>query len=202
MDVERVLSRRDRGVTLLGRDAGSDATWVIKEVHGPVREFPPADRRRAAWTRLVLPWAIEREDSRTRIIRPYLEGRSLADVPERTPLPLATCLTIGIDSLRALDAIHRLGFVHAAVKPSNVIFDPVTGRAWLVDPSTTDPGPTGDDTSPSAPLARYVSPELAGASGGPIGPASDLYSLGVVLYECLTGMPLHGAEDAGALLRS
>ncbi len=125
IDVERVLSRRDRGVTLLGRDAESGANWVIKEVHGPVREFPPADRRRAVWTRLVLPWGLEREDARTRIIRPFVEGTSLADIPEQTPLPLATCLTVAIDSLRALDAIHGLGLVHGAVKP--VERDPRSG---------------------------------------------------------------------------
>ncbi|MBA3739507.1 MAG: AAA family ATPase, partial [Actinobacteria bacterium] len=202
IDVERVLSRKDRGVTLLGRDAESGATWVIKEVHGPVREFPPADRRRSVWTRLVLPWGLEREDARTRIIRPFVEGTSLADVPERAPLPLATCLTVAIDSLRALDAIHGLGLVHGAVKPSNVILDPVTGRAWLVDPSAEEPGRTEEGTSASEPLARYASPEVAGVSDGPVGPASDLYSLGVVLYGCLTGTPLHAAEDAGALLRS
>ncbi len=202
MDVERVLSRREPGVTLLGRDEESGATWVIKEVHGPVREFPPADRRRSVWTRLVLPWGVEREDARIRIVRPFIEGMTLADVPEQTPLPLATCLTLAIDSLRALDAIHGLGLVHGGVKPSNVILDPVTGRAWLVDPSPHGAGGPGERTSASEPVARYVSPEVAGASGGPVGPASDLYSLGVVLYECLTGTPLHTAEDAGALLRS
>jgi tetratricopeptide (TPR) repeat protein len=202
IDVERVLSRGDRGVSLLGRDAESGATWVVKEVHGPVREFPPADRRRSVWTRLVLPWGLEREDARTRIVRPFIEGTSLADVPERAPLPLATCLTVAIDSLRALDAIHGLGLVHGAVKPSNVILDPVTGRAWLVDPSAEEPGRAEEGTAASEPLARYASPEVAGVAGGPVGPASDLYSLGVVLYGCLTGTPLHAAEDAGALLRS
>jgi tetratricopeptide (TPR) repeat protein len=202
IDVERVLSRRARIVTLLGRDAELGTTWVIKEVHRPVREFPPADRRRSVWTRLVLPWGMEREGARTRIIRPFIEGTSLADVPEQAPLPLATCLTVAIDSLRALDAIHGLGLVHGAVKPSNVILDQTTGRAWLVDPSADDPGATEEGPPESEPIARYVSPEKAGASGGPVGPASDLYSLGLVLHECLTGRPLHAAEDSGALLRS
>jgi hypothetical protein len=48
-------------VTLLGRDPESGGTWVVKELHLPVREFPPADLKRSVWTRLVLPWGVERE---------------------------------------------------------------------------------------------------------------------------------------------
>lgn len=131
--VERVLSRRDGVVTHVGRDAESGTTVVIKELHRTVREFPRADPRRSVWTRLVLPWGVERDGAITRIIRPFVEGTPLADMSEHGPLPLATCLTIAIDSLRALDAIHGLGLVHGAVKPTNLILDPATGRAWLVD---------------------------------------------------------------------
>ena len=205
--VDRVLARRNEVVTRLGRSADSGTRVVIKELHRPVREFPEADPRRSVWTRLVLPWRVEREGDTNRIIRPFIEGTPLADLPGQAPLPLETCLTVAIDSLRALDAIHGLGLVHGAVKPSNVILDQATGHAWLVDPSPDDPSAgTGAEpeahTSGQDALARYVSPEEAGASGGPVGPVSDLYSLGLVLHGCLTGTPLHAAEDAGALLRS
>jgi tetratricopeptide (TPR) repeat protein len=118
------------------------------------------------------------------------------------PLPLGTSLTVAIDSLRALDAIHGLGLVHGAVKPANVILDPATGRAWLVDPSAGEPGRTEDRAFASQDLPRYRSPEEVGESRGPVSSSSDLYSLGAVLYGCLTGTPLHTAEDAGELLRS
>ena len=203
VDVEKVLSRRNQVVTFLGRDPESGATWVIKELHGPIREFPPPDPKRSVWTRLVLPWGVEREGARTRMIRPFIEGIPLDGVPGQGSLPLGTSLTVAIDSLRALDAIHGLGLVHGAVKPANVILDPATGRAWLVDPRAAEPGRMDEATTPASEgLAWYRSPEEVGGSSGPVSPASDLYSLGAVLYGCLTGTPLHAAEDAGELLRS
>ena len=202
VDIERVLSRRDQVVTLLGRDPESGRTWVVKELHLPVREFPPADLKRSVWTRLVLPWGVEREGARTRMIRPFIEGTPLDGMIAKGRLPVGTSLTVAIDSLRALDAIHGLGLVHGAVKPANVILDPATGRAWLVDPSASEPGTVEERASASEGLAWYRSPEESGGSRGPVSPASDLYSLGAVLYGCLTGTPLHAAEDAGELLRS
>ena len=123
VDVERVLSRRDQVVTLFGRDTESGGTWVIKELHLPVRPFPPADLKRSVWTRLVLPWRVEREGARTRMIRPFIEGTPLDGMIANGRLPLGTSLTVAIDSLRALEAIHQLGLVHGAVKPANVILE-------------------------------------------------------------------------------
>ena len=171
MHVERVLTRRHRIVTLLGRDAESGTRWVIKELHRPVREFPPADPKRSVWTRLVLPWRVEREGRQDEDHPSVHRGhaarrRPRADTPSARDVSHASRSTRSELSTRSTG----LGLVHGAVKPSNVILDPATGRAWLVDPSAGRAGRDRDGTAPSEPLARYVSPELAGASGGPSAP--------------------------------
>lgn len=203
--IDRVIRDRDSVVTALGKETTSGATVVVKELReGAVRPLPTGDPKRAVWTRLILPSEVERADGVVRILRPFIEGNPL-DVGMTTPRPpLEVVLGIGLDVLRALDALHGLevGVVHGALKPSNVIVS-TDGRAWLVDPDPVDPFPE-EGRVPDAPLeaARYHSPERAGILSDPVDPRSDLYSFGAILFECLTGRPLHDAKDTGELLRA
>jgi WD40 repeat protein len=93
-------------------------------------------------------------------------------------LPIADCLRVALDLVGGLTCLHRHGLIHRDVKPGNIIF--VNGRAKLADiglVSTRTEGRTFVGTE------GYIPPE------GPGSPAADLYALGMVLYEAVTGYP-------------
>ena len=206
----RVLAGYGVALSRLATEISTGTTVVLKELPaGEVRTLPPADPKRSVWTRLVLPTQIEVDRNVIRILRPYVAGDTL-DVSVRTSRStLERTLVIVLDVLRALDTLHALGSTHGAVKPSNIIVGP-DDRGWLVDPAPTDPADargrsratSGTRSSASMDAARYLSPEQAGVLEGPIDARSDLYSVGVLLFESLTGRPLHGARDTGELFRA
>lgn len=121
----------------------------------------------------------------------YVEGPSLADELRAGPLPTRRAVEIARDVARALAEAHRRGVIHRDLKPANILIGPngqpvVTdfglARREADDLRMTDPG-----TVLGTPL--YMSPEQVSGDTERIGPASDVYSLGVVLYEMLTGRP-------------
>ncbi|HEX4941845.1 MAG TPA: AAA family ATPase [Actinomycetota bacterium] len=207
----RVLAEYGVALSRLATEISTGTTVVLKELPaGEVRTLPPADPRRSVWTRLVLPTQIEVDRGAIRILRPYVLGDTFDASVRGSSSTLERTLVIVLDVLRALDTLHALGSMHGAVKPSNVIVGP-DDRGWLVDPAPTDPAAdvrrrpraaSGTRSSASMDAARYLSPERAGVLEGPIDARSDLYSVGVLLFESLTGRPLHGARDTGELFRA
>ena len=127
-----------------------------------------------------------------------VEGRPLSALLEQGPLPLAEALDVVAQTASALAAAHAAGVVHRDVKPGNLLVRPdgvvkVTdfGIALLLDDGGAGIG--GDGTV--AGTACYLSPEAA--LGLPVTGRSDLYALGVVVHECLTGRrPFSGADPA------
>lgn len=115
---------------------------------------------------------------------------------------------IGIDIAEGLDYVHDHGVVHRDIKPSNIMMFDYANDTDRVRAKLTDfgiamvmEGPTtADDDSGLSGTAAYVSPEQA--RGEPLGPPSDIYSLGLVLVECLTGIVAYpGAPLQSALAR-
>jgi PAS domain S-box-containing protein len=137
-------------------------------------------------------------------VQPYLPGQDLAARLADGPVSVASTLIIAGDLLRALDRAHSLGILHRDVKPANVIVrgtDPIEA-ASLIDfglARSTSLDPALRDQAVGT--ARYLAPEVAGLLDSPVDERSDLYSLGVLFYECLTGRPPFEGSDVGEVLR-
>jgi eukaryotic-like serine/threonine-protein kinase len=116
----------------------------------------------------------------------YLDGRSLKElVVARGPLPIPDAIAATRQVLAALRFAHRKGVVHRDIKPHNVMAD-ADGRLKVTDFGIARAGVSQMTEAGSIiGTAQYLSPEQA--RGAPVDQRSDLYSMGVVLYEMLTG---------------
>ena len=116
----------------------------------------------------------------------YLDGRSLKElIVARGPAPVHVAIDYARKILDALRFSHRNGIVHRDIKPHNVIVD-AEGRVKVTDFGIARAG-TSQMTEVGSIIgtAQYLSPEQA--KGAPVDQTSDLYSVGIVLYELLTG---------------
>jgi eukaryotic-like serine/threonine-protein kinase len=117
----------------------------------------------------------------------YLEGRTLKEAAtERQPLPVGEAIGYARQILAALRFAHRKGIVHRDIKPHNALIDD-DGRVKVTDFGIARAGAASQMTEAGSIIgtAQYLSPEQA--RGSPVDHRSDLYSVGVVLYELLTG---------------
>jgi eukaryotic-like serine/threonine-protein kinase len=136
------------------------------------------------------------------IVLEYVEGETLKDLIRREgQLDILQALAYTIEIARALGAAHERLIVHRDVKPQNVLID-VEGSVKITDfgiaRTLTEEGLTM--TGRVLGTTDYVSPEQA--LGQPVTGQSDLYSLGVVLYEMLTGeVPFHGGSPVAVAMR-
>ena len=122
----------------------------------------------------------------------YLPGRTLKEVVgEQGPLDQTRVIDVGVQILRAASFAHRHGVVHRDLKPQNVMLDNA-GNAKVADFGIARAG-VSEITEAGSIMgtAQYLSPEQA--QGQPATPQSDLYSVGIILYELLTGrLPFDG----------
>jgi serine/threonine-protein kinase len=116
----------------------------------------------------------------------YLDGRSLKElIVSRGPAPIKLSIDYARQTLAALAAAHRQGIVHRDIKPHNVLVGP-EGRLKVTDFGIARSGASQmTEVGSIIGTAQYLSPEQA--RGAPVNQTSDLYSVGVVLYELLTG---------------
>lgn len=143
------------------------------------------------------------EGNETYIVMEFVEGETLATMMQRGHLALAETVRLFSEIAEGLANAHARGLVHRDIKPSNVMVTP-HGHVKLLDFGIAQPdvasGPEADTkTSADAQAGRggtpqYMSPEQA--TGAPITARADLFSLGVALYECLSGrLPFEGTTD-------
>jgi WD40 repeat protein len=127
----------------------------------------------------------------------FVRGGSLAQQLDGTPMPPRRAAQLLLDLARAVQHAHEQGIVHRDLKPANVLLTEAGvakitdfGLAKLLD---VEQGHTLTGAVLGSP--SYMAPEQAEGKGRAIGPATDVYSLGAILYELLTGRPPFKAES-------
>jgi serine/threonine-protein kinase len=149
---------------------------------------------------------VNEADSLTFIVMQYIEGETLAEKMERKPLDLSTALAMAEQAAEGLAEAHAHGIVHRDVKPQNMMITP-RGQLKILDfglAKQMRSSDTVDYDAPTAPLLStpglvvgtmpYMSPEQV--QGEPLDGSSDIFSLGVTLYEMLAGK--HPFKDKSA----
>ena len=146
------------------------------------------------------------EDGSVYLVLELLEGAPLTDLVARGPMPAVGALARLLPVIDALAAAHARGIVHRDLKPDN-IFLSLTAQGRVI-PKLLDFGiakmasGTGAKTSAGFIVGtpEYMSPEQAQGKAD-VGPASDVWSMGVVLFECLTGkLPFEAESSVGLLV--
>jgi serine/threonine protein kinase len=152
------------------------------------------------------------EDGRPFIVMEYVEGQNLRTVIRQDgPLPTLRALHIAAQAVSALAAAHKLGIIHRDIKPDNIHLISLPDGSDFVKVLDFGIAKFTQDLSSSALLTgsglvvgtpQYVSPEQAmGKHSGELDGRSDLYTLGIVLYEMLTGrLPFDSDTPVGLLV--
>ena len=137
------------------------------------------------------------------IVFEYVDGENLKQLVERTgPLPARRAVQLALEVAEGLAFAHENGLVHRDVKPQNVLLTP-DGNAKVTDfgiARSLDVEHGVTQTGTVLGTSNYLSPEQA--NGQPTTPATDVYSLGVVLYELLTGdVPFRGENFVAVAMK-
>ncbi|MFF6836433.1 protein kinase [Streptomyces sp. NPDC012438] len=150
---------------------------------------------------LIAAYDAGQHDGHAFLVMQLVEGGTLKDRIAQGPLPLAETAAIGADLAQALAHAHDAGIVHRDVKPSNILLD-TAHRPHLADfgISRLLDATTHTATGTLVGTAAYLSPEQV--LGRPVGRPADVYALGLVLIECLTGrLEYDGAPLESAIAR-
>ncbi|MFM8388491.1 MAG: protein kinase domain-containing protein [Actinomycetota bacterium] len=152
---------------------------------------------------IVTVYDVVENDGQQAVIMEYVEGMTLREVlDQKTRLSPSLTIHIGMAIASALDAAHASGIVHRDIKPGNILLTQ-TGRVMLADfgiakaVNATEADLTNQNIMMGT--AKYLSPEQV--RGKPLDGRADIYSLGLVLYECLAGrVPFIGESDVDTAL--
>ncbi len=189
---------RTVAVKILAGATASDPVWVqrFKIEAGAVAKLSHSG---------ILPvYGIGETDGRHWFAMEYVAGQDLAArLAEQGPLPPRNAATVIRDAAKAIHHAHEHGVIHRDVKPANVMLRD-DGRVTVTDFGLAKHLGSGALTTTGLLVGTpyYMSPELVNAKGTQdVGPASDVYGLGVTLYELLTGKPPFDAPNPMALLK-
>jgi len=129
------------------------------------------------------------------LVMEYVDGPSLADMLAVDPVHPVVALDVAAQAAAGLDAAHRIGLVHRDIKPGNILVG-ADGLVKITDFGIAHAAGSAPVTGPGLVMGttQYMAPERI--AGGQATPASDLYALGILIYECLTGLPPYDGGTA------
>jgi tetratricopeptide (TPR) repeat protein/predicted Ser/Thr protein kinase len=129
-------------------------------------------------------------DGRPFFAMEYVPGGSLARLLGKKPMPAQQAAELAETLARAMHHAHERGIIHRDLKPANILLA-ADGSPKVTDFGLAKGGGSAADTGTFAVLGTpsYMAPEQAGGRSRDVGPAADVYALGAILYECLTGRP-------------
>jgi len=213
----RVLSKVGEGgmgVVYKAEDQRLERIVALKVI----REFEGDETRRRFWQEARTAaqvdhpnacriYDVAEEQDRLVLVMEFIEGDSLARRLERGSLPAQEAGQIALSVLSALEAFHKIGIVHRDLKPSNIVL--ANGGTKLLDFGIAKHVPLGAQEETATTLAnatlpgvflgtpRYASPEQF--CDKPVDARSDLFSMGAILFEMLTGQRAFQGESFGEI---
>jgi eukaryotic-like serine/threonine-protein kinase len=203
-ELEELVGRGGMSSVYRAKDRLLERTVAIKLLHEHysrdddyVERFRREARAAARLSHPNIVTVIDRgeADGRQFIVFEYIDGQNLKQLVEsKGRLPVRTTLELGIEIGRALAFAHESGLVHRDVKPQNVLLG--NGDVKVTDFGIARSGDVKEGLTQTGTVlgtSDYIAPEQA--SGQPVSVLSDVYSLGVVVYELLAGEPPYSGES-------
>lgn len=213
-EITTLLGKGGMGEVYRARDTRLDRDVAIKALPEHLAQDPDRlarfEREAKTLAQLSHPnvagiFGVEEHNEARYLVLEYVEGETLAARLGRGPLPVDEALEMALQIAAGVEAAHEAGVIHRDLKPGNIMVTP-DGKTKVLDfglaraedggsstslspnsPTITSPAPGHSPTMPGVILgtAAYVSPEQA--RGRRVDKRTDIWSFGVVLYECLTG---------------
>jgi tRNA A-37 threonylcarbamoyl transferase component Bud32 len=207
--VSRLIGAGGMGEVFEGRDLALDRRVAIKRMRGEMCRNPKERERFMAEARLVAKlkhpniveiYSVIDDGDQAYLVFEYVAGRTLARIiGEKERLPFEYSRSILRSICEAVDYAHRQGVVHRDLKPSNVMIGD-DGAVKVMDFGIARPALEAQGRLTAAGTPPYMAPE---AAGGAAPKESDVFSLGVCLYEMLSGSrPFAGTPAGMALAKS
>ncbi|MGD9209472.1 MAG: serine/threonine-protein kinase [Desulfobacteraceae bacterium] len=208
-EIVKEIGRGSMGVVYLARDPHIDRKIALKVIRKNYanntyflsRFYKEAKAiGRLSHPNIVTVYDVGQDNGTHFIAMEFIAGMPLRRIIRQQSLSLEKTLMIGIKLANALDFAHQKGIIHRDIKPSNIIMseigDPILtdfGLAHVDDPDADQQTRTGEVLG----TPRYMSPEQA--LGKKVDGRSDLYTLGVILYELSTGQKLIKGKNLSAI---
>ena len=200
------IGRGAMGVVYKARQKGLDRVVAIKMILATHLASPEHIRRfqveawaaaRLRHSNITQIYDVGQQHGQHYFTLEYIEGPSLAERIARQRLSFDAVVRLLSLVARAVDHLHAQGVVHRDLKPSNILLDR-DDQPYVTDFGLAKVFVPGSDATATGVIAgtpSYMAPEQASGHSSEVGPAADIYSLGAILYELLTGEPPFRREN-------
>lgn len=195
-----IIGRGGMGVVFRARQKKLDRTVAVKMIQAPLgatdeqlRRFRNETKAAAALSHPNIIRVFDAGESNGQLyfVMQLIEGESLSELLQQGPLEEEEAVRLVCTVARAVQHLHDCSIIHRDLKPSNILLDR-EGRPYVSDFGLAKLTQVEGDQTQTGIIAgtpSYMAPEQASQGRHPVGPAVDVYSLGAILYELLTGRP-------------